>query len=247
MTDDKESHSTLLTHLLELRRAVLISASSVGAAFCAIFFVFIDYLMSLITRPIQAKGITIIYTAMSEVFITKFKVSLIAAVVIASPVIIWQIWSFIKPGLYPNEQKNFRVLFFVALILFLAGVAFCYSAVYWLAVDFFLIQGAGIATPMLSIDKYVGFLFSFILPFGCAFQLPVAIYLMAKVNLTSYKSLAQKRKYILLAIFTIAAILTPPDVISQIALGIPLYALYEIGIQTARFVKPRQQQGDLYE
>ncbi len=246
MTDDKESHSTLLTHLLELRRAILISAASVGVAFCAIFFGFIDYLMSLITRPIQAKGITIIYTTMSEVFITKFKVSLIAAVIIASPVIIWQIWSFIKPGLYPNEQRNFRVLFFVALILFLIGVIFCYSAVYWLAVDFFIVQAVGIASPMLSIDKYVGFLFSFVLPFGCAFQLPVAIYLMAKVNLTSYKSLAKKRKYILLAIFTIAAILTPPDVISQIALGIPLYALYEIGIQVARFAKPRQQ-GDLYE
>ena len=219
MTEEK---SNLLSHLLELRRVILISAASVGVTFCAIFFGCIDYLMAWITGPIQAKGITIIYTAMSEVFVTKFKVSLIAAVILASPVIILQIWKFIKPGLYPSEQKIFRLFFFVALILFLIGVAFCYFAVYWLAVDFFLIQGVGLATPMLSIDKYISFLFSFILPFGCAFQLPVAIYLMTRANLTSYKSLAAKRKYILLAIFTLAAILTPPDVISQIALGIPL-------------------------
>lgn len=238
--ESENNHSTLLFHLLELRRVILISFASVTVTFSAVFFFFIDYIMAFITRPIQNKGITIIYTTMSEVFITKFKVSVIVAVILASPVIIWQIWSFIKPGLYPNEQKIFRLMFFIALILFLVGVTFCYSAVYWLAVDFFIIQGEGIAAPMLSIDKYAGFLFSFILPFGCAFQLPVAIYLMAKISLTSYESLASKRKYILLAIFTIAAILTPPDVISQIALGIPLYALYEIGIQAARFAKPRR-------
>ena len=238
--NENQNRSTLLSHLIELRRAILISAASVTVAFLVIFLSMIDYLMFLIVKPIQQKGIEIIYTTMSEVFITKFKVSVIAAVIVANPVIIWQIWNFIKPGLYPKEQKIFRLMFFAALILFLIGILFCYSAVYWLAVDFFLVQGTGLAVPMLSIDKYVGFLFSFIIPFGCAFQLPVAIYLMARVNLTSYEALASKRKYILLAIFIIAAILTPPDVISQIALGIPLYVLYEVGIQVSRFAKPRQ-------
>ena len=235
-------HSTLLNHLLELRRVILFCAASVGVAFAVIFFVLIDYIMSWITKPIQQKGLQIIYTTMSEVFLTKFKVSVIAAIISASPVIIWQIWGFIKPALYPHEQKNFRYLFFIALILFLSGVIFCYYCVYWLAVDFFIIQGSGLAVPMLSIDKYVGFLFSFVIPFGCAFQLPVAVYILAKLNLTSYKSLASKRKYILLAIFIIAAILTPPDVISQIALGIPLYALFELGVQVSRFAAPKKSQ-----
>ena len=243
MSEGNEARSPLLTHLLELRRVFVICLASVSVAFCLIFGFLIDYLMLWITRPIQAKGIQIIYTTMSEAFITKFKVAVIASVVVSSPVIIWQIWSFIKPGLYPNERKNCRVLFFIALVLFLAGVFFCYEAVYWLAVDFFLIQGTGLATPLLSLDKYVGFLFSFVLPFGCAFQLPVALYLTTRIGLTNYHMLASTRKYVLLAIFTIAAILTPPDVVSQVALGIPLYALYEIGIQVSRLTRKRR--GDI--
>ena len=147
MSEDNEARSPLLSHLLELRRVFVICLASVGIAFCVIFGFLIDYLMLWITTPIQAKGIQIIYTTMSEAFITKFKVAVIASVIVSSPVIIWQIWSFIKPGLYPNERKNCRLLFFIALILFLAGVFFCYEAVYWLAVDFFLIQGTGLATP----------------------------------------------------------------------------------------------------
>ena len=237
---ENSGRSSLLHHLLELRRVIIICFASIGIAFCAIFGFLIDYLMMWITRPIQDKGIQIIYTTMSEALLTKFKVSIVAAVIVSSPVIIWQIWSFIKPGLYPDEQKKCRFLFFIALLLFLIGVLFCYSAVYWLAVDFFLVQGAGLATPLLSLDKYVGFLFSFILPFGCAFQLPVALYLTTRIGLTDYKTLVAVRKYVLLGIFVVAAILTPPDVVSQVALGLPLYALYEIGLQVSRFTKNRR-------
>ena len=237
---ENSGRSSLLHHLLELRRVIIICFASIGIAFCAIFGFLIDYLMMWITRPIQDKGIQIIYTTMSEALLTKFKVSIVAAVIVSSPVIIWQIWSFIKPGLYPDEQKKCRFLFFIALLLFLIGVLFCYSAVYWLAVDFFLVQGAGLATPLLSLDKYVGFLFSFILPFGCAFQLPVALYLTTRIGLTDYKTLVAVRKYVLLGIFVVAAILTPPDVVSQVALGLPLYALYEIGLQVSKFTKNRR-------
>ena len=237
---ENSGRSSLLHHLLELRRVIIICFASIGIAFCAIFGFLIDYLMMWITRPIQDKGIQIIYTTMSEALLTKFKVSIVAAVIVSSPVIIWQIWSFIKPGLYPDEQKKCRFLFFIALLLFLIGVLFCYSAVYWLAVDFFLVQGAGLATPLLSLDKYVGFLFSFILPFGCAFQLPVALYLTTRIGLTDYKTLVAVRKYVLLGIFIVAAILTPPDVVSQVALGLPLYALYEIGLQVSKFTKNRR-------
>ena len=179
---------------------------------------------------------------MSEAIVTKFKVGLIAAAVAASPVVIWQTWGFIRPGLYPKEQKAFRILFLLALLLFLTGVAFCYFAVYTLAVDFFLIQGDGLATPMLSIDKYVSFLFGFIVPFGVAFELPVALYLTTRMGWTNYRMLASKRKYILLAVFVMAAILTPPDVVSQVALGVPLYALFEIGVLVARMTKPRERE-----
>ena len=237
-----EEDGTLLSHLQALRRVLVISAIAVAAAFFAVFYLAIDPLMSFLTEPIRQRNVEIIYTAMSEALVTKFKVALIAAVVVASPVIIWQVWSFIRPALYPKEIKTFRILFFVALLLFLAGIAFCYTAVYLLAVDFFLVAGDNLATPMLSVDKYVGFLFGFIIPFGVAFQLPVALYVTTRMGLTDYQMLASKRKYVILGIFVFAAILTPPDVVSQLALGIPMLALYEVGVQVARLTKPRERE-----
>ena len=239
---EQEKKSTLLSHLLALRRVLVISAAALVIAFAAVFYFFIDALMNWIIGPIQQRGIEIIYTAMSEALMTKFKVALIAAAILASPVIIWQVWWFIKPALYPMEQKRFRIVFVIALILFLLGVTFCYFGVYTLAVDFFLIQGDGLATPMLSIDKYVGFLFGFIIPFGIAFQLPVALYLTTKIGWTNHTMLSSKRKYVLLGIFVFAAILTPPDVVSQVALGVPLYLLFEVSILVSRVTKPRERE-----
>ena len=239
---EAESGAPLLTHLMALRHVLIVSALAVAAAFFLVYYLAIDHLMAWITGPIVERGIEIIYTAMSEALMTKFKVALIAAVIAASPVIIWQVWGFIKPALYPKEIRAFRILFFIALILFLLGVVFCYTAVYLLAVDFFLVAGDNLATPMLSIDKYVGFLFGFIVPFGVAFQLPVALYLTTRVGWTDYKMLASKRKYVILGIFVLAAILTPPDVVSQLALGLPMILLYEIGIQVCRLTKRKERE-----
>ena len=237
-----EKGETLMGHLLALRHVLVVSAVAVVAAFFLVYYLAIDTLMGWITGPIVARGIEIIYTAMSEALVTKFKVALIAALIVASPVIIAQVWGFIKPALYPKEKKAFRILFFVALFLFLLGVVFCYMAVYLLAVDFFLVAGDNLATPMLSIDKYVSFLFGFIVPFGVAFQLPVFLYLTTRIGWTDHKMLASKRKYVILCIFVLAAILTPPDVVSQISLGLPMILLYEIGILVCRFTKTKERE-----
>ncbi|MBR3742154.1 MAG: twin-arginine translocase subunit TatC [Clostridia bacterium] len=239
---DEGGAAPLLTHLLALRKVLFVSALAVVIAFFGVYYLAIDSLMAWITGPIVERGIEIIYTAMSEALVTKFKVALIAAAIVASPVIIGQIWGFIKPALYPKEKKAFRILFFIALFLFLLGVTFCYLAVYLLAVDFFLVAGDQLATPMLSIDKYVSFLFGFIVPFGVAFQLPVALYLTTRMGWTNYKSLASKRKYVILGIFVLAAILTPPDIVSQVALGVPMILLYEAGVQVCRFTKSRARE-----
>lgn len=238
----QDGGAPLLVHLMALRRVLIVSAAAVAIAFVLVFYVAIEKLMAWIIGPIADRGIEIIYTAMSEALVTKFKVAIVAAIILASPVIIWQVWSFIKPALYPKEKKTFRGLFLVALLLFLLGVAFCYLAVYTLAVDFFLVAGDNLATPMLSIDKYVSFLFGFIVPFGLAFQLPVALYLTTRMGLTDYKMLASKRKFVILGIFVLAAVLTPPDVVSQVALGLPMILLYEVGIQACRLTKAKERE-----
>ena len=237
-----EETASLLSHFRALRKTVVISVEAVLIGFVLVYLIAIEYLMGWIVNPIKARGIEIIYTAMSEALVTKLKVSFVAGAVLASPVVIWQLWSFIRPALYPNEKRTFKLLFWVALSLFLLGVAFCYGVVYMFAVDFFLVAGDNLATPMLSLDKYVGFLFGFILPFGAAFQLPVVLYVTTKIGWTDYRMLASKRKYVILAIFTVAAILTPPDVISQIALGVPMLLLYEAGVQISRLIRPQNEE-----
>ena len=186
-------------------------------------------------------GITLIYTAVSEAMTTKLKVSLISGIVVVSPFIFYQIWSFIKPALYENEIRTFRVLFFLGLFMFLLGVVFCYRYVYELALNFFIIAGEDLATPMLSIDKYVGFLFSFVLPFGVVFELPIAVYMGTRMGWVDYARLSHYRKYVFFGIFVLAAILTPPDVVSQIMLGVPIYILYEVGVLVSRFTKNRRE------
>ena len=237
----KEAGESMLSHLMALRKVLLISAAAVLIGFVLVFYLAIDPLMAQILAPIQARGIQVIFTTMSEALVTKFKVALLAGMIIASPVVIWEIWGFIKPALYPQEKRKFRLLFVLALLLFLTGVVFCYFAVYSLAVDFFLVAGDSLATPMLSIDKYVSFLFGFLLPFVVAFQLPVVLYLTTRVGLTAPDMLRSKRKYVILAIFVLAAILPTPDVVSQVALGLPMCGLYEIGILVSRCTKARER------
>lgn len=240
----EQNKQSLGEHLVALRKILLRSVLAIVVAFVAVFYFAINYLMAFITDPIVERGITVIYTEMSAAMMTKMKVALIAGVVVASPFVFWQIWSFIKPALYKNERKVFRLTFLATVVLFLLGVAFCYVAVYFLAVDFFLVAGEDLATPMLAIDKYVSFLFGFVVPFGLAFELPVALYITTKIGLTNHKMLASKRKFVILGIVIVAAFLTPPDVVSQIMLSVPILLLFEISLLICRFVKPKEQSAE---
>ena len=230
----------LLYHLLALRKVLILCAVAILIGFVGSFYFLCTPLMHFITRPIEARGVEVIYTAVSEALATQLKVSLVAGVVVVSPFLFYQIWMFVKPALYDNEIRVFRILFVLALGLFLLGVTFCYRYVYGLALNFFLVAGENLATPMLSIDKYVSFLFSFILPFGVVFELPIAIYMAARVGWVDYQKLKRCRKYVFFGIFIFAAILTPPDVVSQVMLGVPMYVLFEIGVQVSRFTKNRR-------
>ena len=238
----EQNKQPLGEHLVALRKILLRSVAAIAIAFVAVFYVAVDPLMNLLINPIVERGITVIYTEMSAALMTKLKVAFIAGAVLASPYVFWQIWAFIKPALYEHEKKAFRVTFGATVFLFLLGVAFCYTAVYFLAVDFFLVAGENLATPMLAVDKYVSFLFGFVLPFGLAFELPVALYITTKMGMTNYEMLASKRKFVILAVVVIAAFLTPPDVVSQVMLSIPILLLFEISLLICKVVKPREQQ-----
>lgn len=241
--DDQVQSSTqpLISHLMALRKLLVACAIAILAGFVLSFYLLCNPLMDFITSPISSRGITLIYTAVSEAMTTKLKVSLISGIVVVSPFIFYQIWSFVKPALYENEIRTFRVLFFLGLFMFLLGVVFCYRYVYELALNFFINAGEDLATPMLSIDKYVGFLFSFVLPFGVVFELPIAVYMGTRLGWVDHAKLSHCRKYVFFGIFVLAAILTPPDVVSQIMLGVPIYILYEVGVLVSRFTKNRRE------
>lgn len=220
----------ILEHFAELRKRLATSALAVFGAFAVIFFTCSGKLTDFLTEPVKARGISVIYTALADSITVQAKVALMAAAVAASPVVLFQLWQFIRPALYPSERKLFTRLFGAAVCLFLAGVAFAYEVVFHMAVNFFLVTGEDIAMPMIDLDTYIGFLGSFLLPFGIVFELPVAMILMTRMGLVDSRRLKRYRKYVLFAIFVLAAVLTPPDIISQVMLGVPLAALYECGI-----------------
>lgn len=236
MTSDKKE--ALYEHIRALRRVLIISAAAVGVLFVLFFYLFCNQLVDFVLAPVRSRGIDVIATAVSEALMIQLKVCLVAAVVAAMPVIIQQIWSFIAPALYPHEKRLFIGLFFAALLLFLAGVAFCYLYVFPLAINLFWAASDTVAPAMWSVQEYFDFVLSFVLPFGLMFELPVVIFMLARHGKVNYPKLAKARKYVLLVIAVVAAVLTPPDVVSQCMLGLPMYLLYEIATQLARFVKP---------
>lgn len=236
--------TTLLDHLNALRKLLTQAAITMLAGFVIAFYFICKPLLNFIIQPIQSRGIEIIYTAVSEAFSTQLRISIVSGIILVSPVLVYLVWRFIRPALYDREIQLFRIMFFLIVILFLIGVVFCYTYVYGLAINFFIISGENLATPMLSIDKYISFLFAFLLPFGVIFEMPVVIYLLTRTGLVNYESLAKSRRFVVFGIFVAAAILTPPDVISQIMLGIPMYVLYEISVQIARITKKKNREQD---
>lgn len=228
----------LAEHLRALRKVLIVSVAAIGIVFVAIFYFMRTPLIDFILEPLRTREIEVVATHVSEALMMQFKACLVAAVIVAMPVIMWQIWSFIAPALYPQEKRLFAILFFIALLLFVTGVVFSYLYVFPLAINLFFEAGEGVATTLWSVDKYFNFVLSFVLPFGLMFELPVAVYMMARRGWVDYGKLAKNRKFVILAIAIIAAILTPPDIVSQCMLGLPMVLLYEVGVQVTRFVKP---------
>lgn len=231
----------LLEHLQALRRVLIVSIAAVVTGFLVVFFLWSGRLLQWVSAPLEEAGVQVIYTEVAEAFSAQTRLSLIAGAVLASPVVFGAIWWFVRPALHRRERRVAVIYLSAAMILFVLGIVFAYRFVFFLAVNFFVTMGSGMASPMFSIGKYVGFLFAFLLPFGVMFELPVMVVWLSRLGLISAKQLTGARKFIILGVFTISAILTPPDVVSQCMLAAPLLVLFEISVLCARFLGKKSE------
>jgi sec-independent protein translocase protein TatC len=173
---------------------------------------------------------TMIFTSLPEAFFTYLKVSFFAAIFLASPYILYQIWNFISPGLYDSEKKYVIPFVLFSTIFFVGGSLFAYFVVFPFGFKFFLAFGTDLIRPMLSIREYLSFSFRLLLAFGIIFELPILMFFLSRVGLVNSRTLITKRKYAILLVFIIAALFTPPDVVTQVLMALPLMLLYEASV-----------------
>lgn len=241
MTDEQ---MPLTSHLEELRRKLIIAGISWLVAFLACY-AYAERLFDLIAQPVRQalpEGTSLVFITATEPFFTYLKIAALAGLLLAMPVIFWQIWSFIAPALYKNE-KRYVIPFVVASSLcFATGAFFGFSFVFPMAFKV-LIEfgtGSGELNAMLSMGSYLSLSSKLLLAFGLVFELPVVIFFLARLGLVDHVMLARNRKFALLAAFLTGAMLTPPDVFSQTALAVPFIILYEVGIIVARLFGKRR-------
>jgi sec-independent protein translocase protein TatC len=223
-------------HLEELRNRLIICFLAVMVAFVIAYF-FKERLFEIMVRPltqVMGPGETLIYTGLPEAFFTFLKVAFLASLLLASPVIIYQFWMFVAPGLYDKEKRLLIPIMLLSCFFFIGGALFGYFVVFPFGFKFFLGFANDIIRPMPAMKEYLSFASKMLLAFGMVFELPLVLTFLAKLGIVSVDFLKKNRKYALLLAFIIGAILTPPDVISQILMAVPLLLLYEVSIIGAR-------------
>lgn len=239
------TEAPFVSHLIELRDRLIKALIAVGIAFGALaFFPGPGGLYDLLAAPLISalpQGATMIATNVISPFLVPLKITLMAAFMLALPIVLYQVWAFVAPGLYSHEKKLVLPLVVSSTVLFLAGVAFCYFFVFGQVFKF--IQGFApkSITAAPDIEAYLGFVLSMFIAFGAAFEVPVVVVVLARMGVVSVEKLRAFRGYFIVVAFIIAAVITPPDVVSQLALAIPMCLLYELGILAAGlFIKHTQ-------
>ncbi|WP_020647771.1 twin-arginine translocase subunit TatC [Solimonas variicoloris] len=236
----------LMSHLLELRSRLLRIVLGVLAIFVPLSF-FAKQLYSLFAHPLLAlmpPGSSMIATEVASPFFTPIKLAAVVAFVAAMPWVLWQVWAFVAPGLYKSEKRLVAPLMMSSTLLFYSGVAFAYFLVLPTVFHFMVNVAPDGVAVMTDISKYLDFVLTIFVAFGFAFETPVALVLLVKTGFVTPKQLAGNREYVLVGAFVVGAIFTPPDVISQIMLAVPVYLLYEVGIIAARIMVPGSAEVD---
>ncbi|MDX1303921.1 Sec-independent protein translocase subunit TatC [Photobacterium sp.] len=245
-----EDTQPLFSHLIELRNRLLRSILSVIVVFLGLVW-FANDIYVFLSAPLVERlpeGATMIATDVASPFFTPIKLTLVTSVFVAVPMILYQVWGFIAPGLYKHERKLIMPLLFSSSLLFYGGVSFAYFVVFPLVFGFFTNiapEGVQVATDIAS---YLDFVLALFMAFGIAFEIPVAIILLCWTGATDPESLRQKRPYIVVAAFVVGMMLTPPDIISQTLLAIPMCLLFEVGLFFSRFyVRSEEEHADQHE
>ncbi|MCM2313295.1 MAG: twin-arginine translocase subunit TatC [Steroidobacteraceae bacterium] len=236
------AEGTLISHLLELRTRLLRAVVVIAVAFIPLVF-FSNQLFTLVAHPLIEKlpdGTSLIATSVVSPFMTPLKLALIGAIFVAMPYLLYQIWAFVAPGLYRHEKRFALPLFASSVVLFYAGVAFAYFIVFPLMFAFLTATTPEGVKMMTDMASYLDFALLLFFAFGIAFEVPVATVLLVATGLVKVEALRKHRGYVLLGIFIVAAVLTPPDAISQTFMAVPMYVLYEFGIVMSQLLGKRR-------
>ena len=234
---------SFIAHLVELRTRLLHSAVALLLVFVCLFPWASD-LYTLLAQPLLTKlpkGGQMIATDVMTPFFVPLKVAMMAAFLIVLPYILYQVWRFIAPGLYANEKRLVVPLIIASTVLFFCGMAFAYFAVFPVVFGFITASAPHGVAVMTDIDKYLSFVLSMFMAFGITFQVPVAVVLLVRMGFVTVEKLREVRPYAVVGAFVVGAIFTPPDVVSQFMLAMPLWLLYEAGIVVASWIKPAEK------
>lgn len=239
-----QHQAPLIEHLIELRMRLVRAVVVILVVFLGLY-AFANDIYSFVAEPLMAllpPGSQMIATEVASPFLAPFKLTLVVAVFIAIPFVLHQAWAFIAPGLYDNEKALAIPILVSSIGLFYAGAAFAYYVVFPLLFAFFTQTGPENVTVMTDINQYLNFVLKLFFAFGVAFEIPIATFLLILSGAASVQSLSQKRPYIFLGCFVIGMLLTPPDVVSQSLLALPMYLLYEVGLLFGRLVRKRRDE-----
>ncbi|AMD01999.1 MULTISPECIES: twin-arginine translocase subunit TatC [Halomonas] len=239
----------LIEHLIELRSRLLRSVVAIFVIFLGLY-PFANEIYTFVAQPLMAllpEGSQMIATEVASPFLAPFKLTLVVAVFVAIPYVLHQAWAFVAPGLYDNEKALAMPILASSVGLFYAGAAFAYYAVFPLLFQFFTQTGPENVAVMTDINQYLNFVLKLFFAFGVAFEIPIATFLLIASGATTVESLSKKRPYVILGCFVVGMLLTPPDVISQSLLAVPMYLLYEVGILFGRLVRYRRRKASQAE